>query len=420
MRKPRTRRLASTATVVVALSVAVTACSSTDSSSANNSASGSGSCSNTVTIGSVESLSGIYAALGATMSGSVAMGVHDVNKTGFVVQGKCYHFKLVKADAQSTPAGAALGATKLVQSGATFIFGPAETAEALGAQPVVNASKSLWFTGSTVIAQSLYDGAAKSDTTYANSYAVLEPAGVLSQNLATMAKVLLPDAKTAALLLPDVVTATPYVKYLTQYFKDQGISVVKTTLYSQTATDYTADLTAIKAASPDILVTGTSNTVEVQTVASEMETLGGVAKMLMSTIGNPAIGLTGNGGKPLTFPFVYANTGSVNVVDRPQSLVSYVADFEDVTGAAVPDPYVNLSTTQWPAVTLLALAMSKAGTVTDVDQINNALTQVSLTNDPGFPGKTLQFNASHLMEYPATVGTVVDGQAHAQVAVPSA
>jgi branched-chain amino acid transport system substrate-binding protein len=264
MRKPGIRRLISTVTAAVALGAAATACSS-----ASDNATSAGSCPNTVTIGSVESLSGVYAALGAPMTGSVAMGVDQVNKTGFTVGGQCYHFKLVKADAQSTPAGASLGATKLVQSGAKFIFGRAETAEALGAQPVVSASKSLWFTGSTVIAQSLFDGAAKSDPKYASSYAVLEPAGVLSENLATEAKVLLPGAKTAALLLPNAVTSTPYVKYLTQYLKNQGISVVKTTLYSLTATDYTADLTAIKAASPDILVTGTSNNVEVQTVASE-------------------------------------------------------------------------------------------------------------------------------------------------------
>jgi hypothetical protein len=76
----------------------------------------------------------------------------------------------------------------------------------------------------------------------------------------------------------------------------------------------------------------------VQTVASEMGTLGGVAKVLMSAIGNPSIGLTGNNGKPLTFPFAYANTGSVNVIDRPQSLVSYLANFKGVTDAAVADP----------------------------------------------------------------------------------
>ena len=128
----------------------------------------------------------------------------------------------------------------------------------------------------------------------------------------------------------------------------------------------------------------------------------------------------GHNGKRLTFPFAYANTGSVNVIDRPHSLVSYLANFKDVTGAAVADPYVNLSTTQWPAVALLAQAMAKAGTVTDTGKINDALTQVSLTNDPGFPGKTLRFDASHLMQYAQTVGTVVDGQGHAQVGVPAA
>ncbi len=414
MRNARLRKIAIASTAAAALMTLVAACSTAPATDSNAPT----TCTKTVTLGAVESLSGTYAALGATIIGSVAVAVHDVNEKGFIVNGECYKFDLVQADAQSTPAGAALAATKVAQSGAKFVFGPTETPEALGGQPGIKAAGAMWFTGSTVVAQSLLDGAYKTDQLYANTFGVLEPAGVLSKDIATYAKVLLPDAKTAALLLPNAATAAPYVSFLTQYLKDQGITVVKSTLYASTATDFTSDLTAIKALKPDILVTGTSSNVEVKTVASEMETLGGVARALMATIGNPDIGLTGNNGKPLSFPFAYANSGSVNVVDKPQTLVDYLARFKDVTGAAVPDAYTNLSTTQWPAVQLLALAMSKAGTVTDVAKIQDALFQVSLTNDPGFPDKVLKVSPDHLLKYPDTVGVVINGVGQPQVVVP--
>jgi ABC-type branched-subunit amino acid transport system substrate-binding protein len=417
MRQATTRNYLRTGTVAIALGALTTACSSGGAASP---AGTSATCSRQVTIGAEESLSGDFSALGAAIIGSTAVAVHDVNRTGFTVNGECYTFKLVQADAQSTPAGAALGATKLTQAGAKFVFGPTETPEALGAQPGIKAAGAMWFTGSTVVAQSLFEGATTSDpATYGLSYGVLEPAALLSQNLADEAQILLPGAKTAALLLPGNVTSAPYVKYLTQYLRQKGITITKSVLYSPTATDYTADLTSIKATSPDILITGTSSTTEVQTVAGEMETLGGVAKALMATIGTPQIGLTGNNGQPLTFPFAYANTGSVNVVNPPKTFTAYLGVFKAVAGAAPATPYLNLSTTQWPAVELLAQAMSKAGTVTDMAKIGAALALVSLTNDPGFPGKSISISSDHLLGYPQTVGTVIDGKAVAQQEVPA-
>jgi hypothetical protein len=100
--------------------------------------------------------------------------------------------------------------------------------------------------------------------------------------------------------------------------------------------------------------------------------------------------------------------------------VKYLTQYLKDQGISVVKATLNLSTTQWPAVALPAQAMAKAGTVTDTGKINDALQQVSLTNDPGFPGKTLRFDTSHVMQYPQTVGTVVDGQGHAQVGVAAA
>lgn len=416
------KRSLSGAAALVAVAALASACSSSSSTPAGTAAAaaGSGGCSNQVTIGAEESLSGAFSALGSSILGSAVVAVNDINKTGFTVAGKCYKFNLVKSDAQSTPAGAALGATKLVQSGAKFIFGPTETPEALGAQPGINQAGAMWFTGSTVVAQSLFDGAMTSDAaTYGNSWGVLEPAAGLSQNLAAESKVLVPTATTAALLLPATVTTGPYVKYLTLYLKQRGITVTKAVQYPLTATDYTADLTAIKAAKPDLLITGTSDITEVQTVAAEMETLGGVAKALLSTIGTPSIGTTGNSGHPMTIPFAWANTGSVNVVTPPSTFAPYLSEFKSVTGAAPATPYMILSTTDWPAVRLLALAMSKAGTVTDIAKIQQAMTQVSLTDDPGFPGKTLLFGTNHVLQYPQTVGTVINGKVIFEQPVPT-
>lgn len=411
MRYPSGRRYLTAGAAMIAASTLTAACSS-GSSSSSSAAAGSGGCTGQVTVGAEESQSGLFSALGTSIIGSVSVAVHDINKTGFTVAGKCYKFNLVTADAQSTPAGAALGATKLTQAGAKFVFGPTETPEALGAQPGIQAGGAMWFTGSTVVAQSLFEGASNSNpATYGKSYGVLEPAAALSKNLAIEAKALVPGAKTAALLLPSAVTAVPYVKYLTLYLKQEGITVTKSVLYSGAATDYTADLTSIKAAAPDVLFTGTASMTEVTTVAAEMSTLGGVSKALLSTIGTPTVGLTGNGGHPLTFPFAWANTGSVNVVNPPSTFTSYVGQFTSVTGAAPATPYLILSTAQWPAVELLAQAMTKAGTVTDIARIQQALTQVSLTNDPGFPGQTIGFGSDHLLQYPQTVGTVINGKA---------
>ena len=308
------RSIGCAAAVVAAVALA-SACSSSSSSPTTTTtaaAVGSGGCSNQVTVGAEESLSGAFSALGSSILGSAAVAVNDVNKTGFTVAGKCYKFNLVKSDAQSTPAGAALGATKLTQAGAKFIFGPTETPEALGCPARHQPGR-----GDVVHRQyrcrpvAVRWGDDLRRRHVRELLGVLEPAAGLSQNLAAESKILVPAAKTAALLLPATVTTAPYVKYLTLYLKQHGITVTKAVQYSLTATDYNSDLTAIKAAKPDLLITGTADITEVQTVAAEMETLGGVAKALLSTIGTPSIGMTGNNGRPMTIPFAWANTGSV-------------------------------------------------------------------------------------------------------------
>jgi branched-chain amino acid transport system substrate-binding protein len=395
-------------TALLAVGVfAMNACGSGSSDDGGSSGEGA------ITIGSLTSLTGFAAALGETGAGSVEVGAYLVNQGGGVkVGGKTYKFKVVKADAKSDPAGATAGALQLVNDNKVkFIFGPSESAEAVPAQAALAGKGVLWVTQSTLLATKLVHDGPDSDPllkfTWAGWNLPADQAGEASvQGIIQQ----YPNTKRAAVIMPADSTYEVQIAGIVDALKAHGVDVVDVERYDAKTTDFAPILTKIKALDVDLVYTG--NTAQPnQAMVSQSQQLGGVAPLMFATGTGSTPGLTGNNGKPTTFPYGYLAYGAATPGAGDPKVDEGLALWKKVVGKPVPEGNEDYAYHYAAPVQLLAQAMEKAGTVTDVDAIAKALPGQSVETPVG---TTVDFRANHFLATPTAVCFVANGKISCQ------
>jgi branched-chain amino acid transport system substrate-binding protein len=361
-----------------------------------------------VNIGVLTSVTGAYAALGQGELGGIKVAVDDINTGGgFVVGGAHYTINMISADAGSDPAKANTAATQLLRDqGVKFLLGPTEVLSANAVQPQVSAAKVLWITNTSTY----YDELATPDPKFQYYFSNLPGTGASGDALITGALHFVPSAKSAALVIPDPASNDVVANTYRDLLRSHGLDLPDDQIYRVPAdtSDFTPLLTRIKARHPDFLMAGSATTAAAS-IARQWSDLGDVAGAYLAISGTLDLGRTSAAGdKPVPFTFLQNNYGDTNPLDVPKPFADYLARYASINGGPPPAAVSSSVTAGYVSpLVLLTMAMQRAGTVTDVDAISKALTQVTTNGPLGSFG----YNNLHQGKMPMTTCMLNSGDA---------
>jgi branched-chain amino acid transport system substrate-binding protein len=394
--------------VVVAGGLAMAAagqvgCGGSTSASSNSNAASASGFSGYVTIGFINDLSGIYQTIGYPAINGARVAVKLVNDAGgMTIAGKKYGFKLETCEANSDNAQAVACAQKLVRDDGIKILMGGQGAEGPPVASAADPAGAIFMNPSTALAQQL--------SKFKRVFNPLDGIGLKIGLAAKAIKKTYPDVKTVATVTADDPTGAA-LPIFEEELKKLGIRVVDKETYDIKAVDVTPQLTRAKAAKPDLLFTGWTQT-EVAPVIKANKTV---------NVAPNIYGWTGPGSCKLFAPqlgtakFLSSELFGVDL-EAPNTDVgkTYAATYKkfvtsDPAAAKNPVniPNMTYSLEYADAIPLLAKALEAAGTTSDVDKISAALLSTSIDGIQG----PIKFGADR---------SAVIGQGHCTVNVDGA
>ncbi|MBF0558608.1 MAG: ABC transporter substrate-binding protein [Nitrospirae bacterium] len=209
--------------------------------------------SNTIRVGLIAELTGDMPAVGASCKNAAQMAVKEVNDAGGIeIAGKKYKMELFAEDSAGRPDQAASSAQKLItQQEVTAIIGPNASSNAIPASEIAESSKVILITPWSTNPKTTLDSKTGVPKKFVFRAAFIDP--FQGRVLAKFAIGTLKAAKAAVLY--DV--ASDYNKGIAEFFKttfeENGGKVVAFESYTTNDKDFSAQLTKIKNASPDVI-----------------------------------------------------------------------------------------------------------------------------------------------------------------------
>src|SRR5579859_2790396 len=369
----------------LAVSLFLVGCNKSSSPSASNSSSGGGS--DVIKVGEYASLTGKEAAFGQSSHYGTALAVDDLNAAGGVLGKKV---QLITEDDQSQAGQPSTDVRKLISDdGVVAVLGEVASSRSLEAAPICQNSQIPMISPSSTNPKVTQVG------DYIFRVCFIDPfQGTVMADFATKTLKL----KTAA-VLTDV--ASDYSEGLAKFFKDSftanGGKIVAEQNYSGGDKDFSAQLTAIKAANPDgIFIPGYYT--EVGLIALQARQLG---------VNVPLFGGDGWEGQPLISICGQAVEGTYfSTHFTPQETNAVVQEFVKNFQAkfnSTPDAMAALG---YDSLMLLADAMKRAGT-TDGSKVRDAL--AATKNFPGITGN-ITIDANRNASKPAVIIEIKNGQ----------
>jgi branched-chain amino acid transport system substrate-binding protein len=370
----------------LAVSLLLIGCNKSSSPSAG-SGNGSSSASSVIKVGEFASLTGKEAAFGQSSHMGTALAVDDLNAAGGVL-GK--QVQLITEDDQSQAGQPSTDVRKLISDdGVVAILGEVASSRSLEAAPVCQQDQIPMISPSSTNPKVTQVG------DYIFRVCFIDPfQGTVMANFGTKTLKL----KTAA-VLTDV--SSDYSEGLAKFFKESftasGGKIVAEQNYSGGDKDFSAQLTAIKAANPDgVFVPGYYT--EVGLIVLQARQLG---------LNVPLFGGDGWDGKPLVSIGGQALEGTYfSDHFSPEDTNSVVQDFVKKFQAkfnSTPDAMAALG---YDSAMLLADAMKRAGT-TDGPKVRDAL--AATKNFPGVTGN-ITIDADRNASKPAVIIEIKNGQ----------
>lgn len=327
-----------------------------------------------INIGMLAALSGQAASRATASVYGAEAAVNAVNDGGGVKVGdKTYGLKLTVRNTQGDVTQATTEATGLVRDdGANFLIQHGTSAETTAVAAYAASQSKLLFVGTSTLTPAGEPGSKTWDQTFST---VLPAASVFPATINEV-KVVKPDVKTVALLLEDDPTGQTYASLYADAFKAAGLDVVDTRYFPATGTDFTAQLTAIKALQPDVLFFGFIPEID-QTILHQADQLG-VADLYSS--GDSYEIATNAGGIDSQY-LAIINGGSYGAdTASTAERKAMGAEITDANGSGDPiDPtwsYYSVGT--YATILDLKAAIESAGTFEDVDAIKEALGTVNV------------------------------------------
>jgi branched-chain amino acid transport system substrate-binding protein len=372
---------------ITAASLFITGCNK-PSSATGGGGSGSDNTSDVIKVGEFASLTGKEAAFGQSSHAGTQMAVDDLNAAGGVLGKK---IQLITEDDQSQGGQPATDVRKLISDdGVVAILGEVASSRSLEAAPICQQNKIPMISPSSTNPKVTEVG------DYIFRVCFIDPfQGTVMANFAKNTL----HMKTAA-VLTDV--ASDYSMGLAKFFKDSftanGGTIVADQKYSGGDKDFSAQLTAIKAANPDgIFIPGYYT--EVGLIALQARPLG-ITVPLFGGDGWESSTLISIGGQALegTYFSTHFTPQDTNAVVQ-----EFVKKYEAKNSSQTPDAMAALG---YDSMMILADAMKKAGT-TDGAKVRDAL--AAEKNFPGITGQ-ITIDAQRNASKPAVILEVTNAQ----------
>jgi branched-chain amino acid transport system substrate-binding protein len=334
-----------------------------------------------IKVGVYLDLSGQTSSFGQSTKNGVEMARDEINNAGGINGRK---IELVIEDEQGEPGKVTTVVTKLLrQDGVVALLGEVASTNSLTAAPKAQEAKIPMITPSSTNPEVTKKG------DYIFRVCFIDPfqGEVMAKFAANTLK-----AKKAAILSD---FNSDYSKGLTQFFKQSftglGGTIVNEKSYTQTDRDFSSQLTAIRASSPDVIyVPGYYGQVGVIAKQARQQ---GITVPILGGDGWDAPQLWELGGDAMNNTFI-SNHYSI---DDPLPLIQkFVTDYKARYGGVAPDALAALG---YDAMRVLGDALKRAGS-TDGAKLRDAIAQ---TKDfPGVTG-TITMNAERNVDKPATV-----------------
>ena len=208
---------------------------------------------NTIKVGLIAELTGDVPAVGASCKNAAQMAVKEINDAGGIdIAGKKYKMELFIEDSAGKPDQAASSAQKLItQQGVVAIVGPNSSSNAIPASEIAESAKVVLITPWSTNPKTTLDAKTGAPKKFVFRAAFIDP--FQGRVLAKFAMGTMKARKAAVLY--DV--ASDYNKGIAEFFKttfeENGGKVVAFESYTTNDKDFSAQLSKIKNASPDVI-----------------------------------------------------------------------------------------------------------------------------------------------------------------------
>ena len=332
----------------------------------------------TINVGLIAELTGDIPAVGASCRNAAQMAVKEMNEAGGIeVAGKKYKVVLLTEDSANKPDQAASSTQKLItQKNVIAIIGPNSSSNAIPASEIAESSKVPLITPWSTNPKTTLDAKSGEPKKYVFRAAFIDPF-----QGRVVAKFALDNMKAKkAAVLYDV--ASDYNKGIAEYFKktfeEGGGRVVAFESYTTNDRDFSAQLTKIKDAAPDVIfLPNYYNDVPLQ--VQQAHRLGIKAPFIGSDSwgSQELMKLCGKDCEGYYFSTHYSADSASPVARK------FIQSYTSIYGTT-PDDVAALT---YDAFGLLRQALENAGKI-DREAVRNALTR--LTGYEGVTGK-MQF-----------------------------
>ncbi len=340
-----------------------------------------------IRVGYYGDLSGRTSSFGQSTKNAIELAADEINKAGGI-NGR--QIQIIVEDDQGEPAKAATVVTKLInQDRVEAILGEVASSNTLAAAPKAQESHIPMITPSST------NPAVTKVGDFIFRVCFIDPfQGEVMAKFATNSL----KAKRAAILYD---FNSDYSRGLQQFFKRSftalGGTIVTEQSYTQGDRDFSGQLTAIRAANPDVIY-APGYYGEVGVIAKQTKQLG-IKAPLLGGDGWDAPQLWELGGDALTGSYI---SNHYSVDDPSPAIQKFVNDYRSRFNA-VPDALAALG---FDAMRVLADAIRRAGT-TERQKLRDAIAQTS--NFPGVTG-AITINAERNAVKPAVVLKLQDGK----------
>jgi branched-chain amino acid transport system substrate-binding protein len=340
-----------------------------------------------IVIGEFGSLTGTAATFGTSTRDGIDMALDEINKAGGVLGKKV---RVIVEDDQTKPEEAQTVVTKLISKDHVIaILGEVASSRSLAAAPVAQQNSVPMISPSSTNPKVTQVGDYIFRVCFIDPFQGLVMAKFATNTLKVKKLAILRDIKNDySVGLADV---------FIENFKKMGGSIVADQSYSEGDTDFSAQLTSIKAANPQAVFVPGYYT-EVGLIARQAKKLG-LTATLMGGDGWDSPKLTEIGGESINGAY-FSNHYSMD--DPSPAIQKFVSEYKTRYGAA-PDALAALA---YDAAHILVESIRKANS-TDGPKLRDAIAQT--TDFPGVTGK-ISIDKDRNSVKPAVVLQVKDGK----------
>lgn len=350
---------------------------------------------NEIPVGEYGSLTGNTASFGQSTHNGIMLAVEEINKAGGV---KGRPIKIFTEDDQSKPEEAANAVTKLIsRNNVVAVLGEVASSRSLAAAPICQANKVPMITPSSTNPEVTKKGDYIFRVCFIDPYQGEALAHFVANDLKLKRAAILRDVKNDY--------SVGLANFFGQTFKKLGGQIVIDQSYSEGDSDFRAQLTAIKAANPEVLFVPGYYT-EIGQIARQARDLG-INQPLVGGDGWESPRLLEIGGEALNGSF-YSNH---YFAEDPSPQVKEFVDKYKAKYDQVPD---SMSALGYDATMILAEAMKRA------DSLEGPAIRDQIAQTKDFKGVTgtITLGPDRDAVKPLVIIEIKDGKAAFRSAVP--